>query len=166
MNIFWMTALLAAPSGLVSVDEQINAVYERIAEGAKERDPLVSRHAYAPDALFLDERRPVVQAGEMLHDNMRRSMEALKGADAQARISYRIISRSVQANVAIDIGYYRVSITRAGSRDESISYRKFLVTAEQSEDGAWLISNDASLPSSREAYEGAQRFEGARFDVD
>lgn len=166
MNMLWIAiSILAAQPAPADVDARVNAIYERIAAGAMERDPLLSRHSYAPDAVFLDERRPGMQVGDELHESMRGSMEALRASGAQARISYRVARRTMLGNAAIDSGYYRVSITPPDREaSPSISYRKFLVAAERRDDGSWHITHDASLPSSQETYDSAQPVEGLRFD--
>ena len=165
MNTLWLALALASTPAPGDVDIQVNAIYERIAAAARDQDSLLSRRAYAPDAVFLDERRPGLQVGHELHESMRGSMEALRASGAQARISYRVVRRTIQGNVAIDSGFYRVSIT-ASDRETSpsASYRKFLLAAERREDGSWHITHDASLPSSREAYDSAQPVAGLRFD--
>lgn len=165
MNALWLALALASTPAQGDVNIQVNAIYERIAAAARDQDPLLSRRAYAPDAVFLDERRPGMQAGDELHESMRGSMEALRESGAQARISYRVTGRTVQGNIAIDSGYYRVSITPSDRETSpSASYRKFLVAAERREDGRWHITHDASLPSSQEAYDSAQPVAGLRYD--
>jgi len=162
---FWSAIALASAPAASGINAELNDIYERIAAAAAQRDPLLSRQAYSPDAAFLDERRPAMQIGDELHQSMRESMEALGRSGAQARISYRVARRSVQGNVAIDSGYYRVVFTPPGEgASPAASYRKFLVTAERLSDGNWYITNDASLPSSQEAYERSEPSAGLKFD--
>lgn len=158
-------SILDSPPVQSNVDAQVNAIYERIAEKARQRDPLLSRHTYAPDAVFMDERRPGMHVGDELHDSMRGSMQSLRDTGAQARINYRIVRRTLGDNSVIDAGYYRVAITPADRETPpSTTYRKFLVIAERRGDGVFHITHDASLPSSQEAYDGARRVEGLKYD--
>lgn len=165
MTGLWLALSILASPIHGNVDAQINDLYERIDAAARDRDPELSRQAYAPDAVFLDEREATIQTGEVLHASMRESIEGLRRDGAAARISYRVVRRTVRENLAIDTGYYRVAVSPADRRAApSIAYRKFLLAAEPRPDGRWQIIGDASLPSSQDAYDGAQPVSGLRFD--
>jgi ketosteroid isomerase-like protein len=45
-----------------------------------------------------------------------------------------------------------------------VQYHKFLVVAQRQRDGRWKILRDASLPASKEAWDGAVRSDGLKYD--
>jgi len=157
-------AVFAAAPAAADTNADVNAIYERMAEGIRTLDPEMSRRTYAADAAYLPPNPGPIDQGERLHALMRGSGERLKADQVAMTISYRVVRRTLVGNTAIDMGYYRTAMKRGTDGTEQVRYSKFLLTARREADGTWKISHDASLPSSKEAFEAAQPVPGLRFD--
>lgn len=158
-----LSAFAAAPAA-ADTNADVNAIYERMAEGIRSHDPEMSRRTYTADAAYLPPNPGPIDQGERLHALMRGSGERLKADNVAMTISYRVVRRTLVGDTAIDMGYYRTAMKRGTDGAEQVRYNKFLLTARREADGTWKISHDASLPSSKEAYEAAQPVAGLKYD--
>lgn len=160
-----LAVFAAAPAAAdTNTNTDVNAIYERMAEGIRTHDPEMSRKTYTADAAYLPPNPGPIDQGERLHALMRGSGERLKADQVAMTISYRVVRRTLAGNTAIDMGYYRTTMKRGTDGAEQVRYNKFLLTARREPDGTWRISHDASLPSSKEAYEAATPVAGLKFD--
>lgn len=138
------------------VNAEIDKIYARLAEGIRTADPELSRKTYTDDAIFLPPMPGPIDRGATVHARMKASGERLKADGAAMTVSYRRVSRQVVGDLAIDTGYYRTDMTRTKPEPATMTrYNKFLVVAARQKDGTWKITHDASLPATKEAWEGA-----------
>jgi len=143
----------------------INAVYDRISAGLRDHDPAMSRGAYTPDVLYLPAMPGAIDRGDRFHERMRRSADRLKADKVDAKLSFRVVSRTLRGDTAIDAGYFRNDMTRASPTPTTQTrYSKFLVVAMRQADGSWKISHDASVPATREAFDAAAPHPGLKYD--
>ena len=92
--------------------------------------------------------------------------DRLKADGAVVRADYRVIRRIVSGGIAVDTGFRRQTMTsaKAAGPQPGTQYHKFLVVAQRQSDGSWKIVRDASLPATKEAWDGALRVEGLKYD--
>ncbi|MFC3713991.1 YybH family protein [Sphingoaurantiacus capsulatus] len=165
-------AMLAALPGVAHADthaatanEGVNAIYERMATALSTGDAAMSRLTYADDAVFLPSQPVGIDQGAAVHDKMRMGVERMTADGATFKIAYRIVSRQIAGNLAIDAGYYRTDMTRPTGEPRSLTrYNKMLVVSAKQKDGSWKITHDASVASSQAAYEAAVAQPGLKFD--
>lgn len=157
---------LATTAARADTHADINAIYTRLADGLRAGDAEVSRSTYAPDAIFLPSQPVGIDRGAVVHDRMKAAGERLKADGVDFSISYRVVSRQLVGDrVAIDSGYYRTDMTRPTGEPRTMTrYNKMLVVSAKQPDGRWLITHDASIASSREAFEAATPQPGLKFD--
>lgn len=159
-----LTVFAATPAS-ADVNADVNAIYERMADAIRAKDPDMSRKTYTADAAYLPPTPGPIDQGERLHELMRGGGQRLKADGVAMTITYRIVRRTLAGpDTAIDMGYYRTAMKRGTDGAEQVRYNKFLVTARREADGTWKISHDASLPSSQAAYEAAERVSGLKYD--
>ncbi len=162
-----VAATLAALPAVAHADTNadINAIYDRLAAGLVAGDPALSRSTYADDAIFLPAQPVGIDRGAVVHDRMRQGAERLKADGATMKISYRVVSRQITGNLAIDAGYYRTDMTRPTGEPRSMTrYNKMLVVSAKQKDGSWKITHDASIAASQAAFDGAVAQPGLKFD--
>lgn len=155
-------ALFASPA-LADTNDDLNAIYVRIADGIRTHDAEMSRKAYTDDAAYLPPMAGPIDQGARLHALMKASGERLKADGVDMTVSYRVVGRTLSGDTAIDMGYYRTAMKRADGT-EQVRYSKFLLAARRQADGTWKITHDASLPSTKEAFEAAAPAAGLKYD--
>ncbi|MDO9489753.1 MAG: DUF4440 domain-containing protein [Sphingomonadaceae bacterium] len=144
----------------------VNAIYERMATALAAGDAAMSRLTYADDAIFLPAQPVGIDRGTSVHDKMKLGVERLKADGATFAIKYRVISRQLVGDgLAIDSGYYRTDMTRPSGEPRTMTrYNKMLVVSTRQPDGRWLITHDASVAGSKEAFDAATPQPGLKFD--
>jgi ketosteroid isomerase-like protein len=162
-----VSLVAAAPAAAHPADGALNRLYEKIAAGVAANSGEEVTGAFAADAVVLDSRPGPPANGEAFRAGIARMAERLKADGVEVKAGYRVISRMVTGDVAVDVGYRRQSmaVTKAGGPVPGTQYQKFLVVAQRQADGGWKIIRDASLPASKEAWDAAERTEGLKYDL-
>jgi len=127
------TALAAqAPEGPAA---QFDAVYERFSAAYRQADPDAVAALYWPDAYYLSPNSEIAQGDVGSHFAWLADMEPGKGP----RLSFEIIDRAVDGDLAYDIGIYTL---RRDEHPDRQSRGKFIVVWKRGEDGTWKIHAD------------------------
>jgi len=172
MRWFWIGAgaaalVLAVPAAAQSsADAALNRMYESIAAGVAANAGDAVAGAFAADAVVLDPRPGAPAEGAAFRAGIQRMADRLKADGVTARTEYRIVRRMVAGDLAVDTGYRHMTMatSKPGVAMPADQYHKFLVVAQRQADGSWKIVRDASLPASKEAWDGAVRSAGLKFD--
>jgi len=146
-------------------DAAINRIYETVAAGVAANSGEAISGAFADDAVVMDPRPTPPAVGDAFRATIVGMAAKLKADGVRMSAQYRIERRIRSGELAIDTGYRRQAMTPPGAAAEPmVQYNKFLVVAQRQRDGSWKILRDASLPASKEAWEGAARAPGLKFD--
>lgn len=154
----------AAPAAAHPEDAAINQVYGRIVEAKARNDAAGIAAAFAPEALIIDARPGGAVSGAELGARLAPMASRLAADGVAVGTQYRVERRSVAGDVAVDAGYMRQDMRRAGAAQPMTMITKFLVTLRRQADGGWRILADASMPATEAAWAGAVRGEGLRYD--
>jgi len=158
-------SVAAAPApGDARDDLAINHIYETVAAAVAANSGETIAGAFADDAVVMDPRPSPPAAGEAFRATVVAMAARLKAEGVGVSAQYRIERRIRSGELAIDTGYRRQAMTRPGAAEPMVQYNKFLVVARRQRDGRWKILRDASLPASKEAWDGAVRAPGLKFD--
>jgi uncharacterized protein (TIGR02246 family) len=152
-------ALAAAPE-----DAAINAVYQRLAAARAAGDVEGMAAAFVPAGILVDQRPGPPLPGSELAARLRPMAERLRTDQASIDTAYRIERRSIIGDIALDAGFMRQSIRRAGA-EPNIRYARFLVTMQRGADGTWRIIGDASMAAQEAQWTALTRTEGLHFDT-
>jgi len=162
-----LALVAAAPAAAADpADGAINRLYEAIAAGVAANSGEGVTSAFADDAMVLDPRPGAPVEGAAFRAGIQRMADRLKAEGVQVKADYRVVRRIVSGDMAIDTGFRRQTMvtTKAEGPQPGTQYQKFLVVARRQADGRWRIVRDASLPASKEAWDGAARVEGLKYD--
>jgi uncharacterized protein (TIGR02246 family) len=160
--------LSVAASAAGRDDAGLNALYEGIAAAVAVNDGAGVADRFATDAIVLDPRPEPPARGAAFRSAMTGMAARMKADGVKVRSEYRIDSRTVSGDFAVDTGYRRMTIAGGGAggagAQPMVQYHKFLVVARRQPNGGWRILRDASLPASEAAWNGAVRVEGLKYD--
>jgi ketosteroid isomerase-like protein len=131
-----------AASEVSAVDAELDSVYAAFSEAYARADvQMLLNEVYAPDAFYLPPGSPILRG----HDQFRNQFGFLEpyaaAGDPGPEISFEIVDRDVQGDLAYDIGYY---ILRAPDSppDSEGSRGKFIVVWKRDAEGRWRIHAD------------------------
>jgi uncharacterized protein (TIGR02246 family) len=157
--------LSASAPAAARVDAAINRVYEGIAAAVADNDGAAVANGFAADAIVLDARPGPPVRGEAFRAGMVGMAARMKRDGLKVTAQYRIESRNVSGDFAVDTGYRRLTMAAPGAGPQpAVQYHKFLVVAQRGKDGGWKILRDASLPANEAAWNGARPADGLKFD--
>ena len=143
----------------------VNRIYEIVAAGVAAGSGEGIVDAFAEEAVVMDSRPTPPAAGEAFRKTLVAMAARLKADGVRMSAQYRIERRVRSGELTIDTGYRRQTMIPPGAAAEPrVQYHKFLVVAQRQRDGSWKILRDASLPASKEAWDGAVRAPGLKFD--
>ena len=146
-------------------DAQINRLYEGIAAAVAVNDGAGVADGFAADAIVLDPRPGPAVRGEAFRSGMIAMAGRIKADGVKVSAAYRIESRTLSGDFAVDTGYRRQTMEAPGAGPQPrTQYSKFLVVSRRRKDGGWEIIRDASLPADEAAWNGAARAEGLKYD--
>ena len=156
----------AAPASAGSrADPALNAIYERLAAAKAENAPEKVASEFAAQATLISARPGPPIRGDALAGALRPMAERLKSEKVTVSTAYRVESRRVLGDVALDSGYMRTLFAApAGAARPRDMYNRFLVTFRKKSGGDWKIVGDASLPATSADWDKAARTEGLKFD--
>jgi uncharacterized protein (TIGR02246 family) len=160
-----VAVLSSAPvSAAQAENDAINAVYERLVQAKAEISARRVAEAFDENATLITPRPgPPIRRNEL-----QQGLESMAArmADGKVRVStsYRIESRAVLGDVAVDSGYMRTLFAAPeGAPKPMDMYSRFLVTLKRGADGSWKIIGDASLPADTAAWNNAKQAQGLAF---
>ena len=155
----WLVALLLVMAGWAtrnedrsSVDEAaIEAAYERLSEAYATMDVQMAVDQYTDDAYHLiGTAQRILQGKEELALAFS-MLENMKKKGAQLAIEYRIVDRTIQGDLAYDVGYYKLTNTFDGETRDAVS--KFLTVLKKQADGSWRFQVDHHSSAMRPAFD-------------
>ena len=157
-----VAVLSSAPvSAAQAENEAINVVYEHLVQAKAENSPARVAEAFDENATLITPR----PGPPIRRNGLQQALESMAArmADGRVRVStaYRIESRAVLGDVAVDSGYMRTLFTAPeGAPKPMDMYNRFLLTFKRGADGSWKIIGDASLPADTAAWNNAKQVQG------
>lgn len=137
-----------------TVPPGVAAVYERMSLSYELRDADAVADLYAEDAQYIlpDADQEVVNGRDAIRDIFAAFFEAVALQQQELSIDFRFLRRDQHGDVAYDVGYYRVSVSRKGE-EMSASTGKFSTVLRRMDDDRWRFVVDAYSPAPHEAYD-------------
>ncbi len=133
-----------------STEAAIEATYDRLVQAYETANVDLILDQYADDAYYLiGSAQRILQGKEELglaYSHLQRAKE--KGM--QTTIAFRIVDRTIQNDLAYDIGYFKLTKTRADGESRHTAH-KFTTVLKKQADGSWRFQvdsySDAMLPA-------------------
>jgi len=155
--LFALVVLVAAPIAAQS-PAAVDSVYAAFSRAYRTYDADLLRSIYTPDCQYLPANADTgVQTCETAMRGFEAFFEGARTEDRRLDIAFRFIDRSVDGDLAYDVGYYALTATAPEGETLSVSHGKFVTVLKRQPDGAWRIHVDGYSPAPAAAYEAAGR---------
>ena len=126
----------------VAVHKGLDNVYTSFAEGYRKLDADMVAGLYAENAAYLPPGSNVLIGREKIAKNFADFFSSVKQNNGRLEISFRIVQRQVDKNLAYDIGIY--TLTSFNEKGESSKGTgKFVVVGKREKNGIWRFQVDA-----------------------
>ena len=134
-----------------AIDEAaIDATYERLTQAYKAMDVDMALDQYTDEAYYLIGNAQRILQGKEELGLAYSKLERMKKKGGQTSIEFRIIDRTIQGDLAYDLGYFKLTTARPDGEANSIAH-KFVTVLKKQADGSWRIQvdsySDAMLPA-------------------
>jgi uncharacterized protein (TIGR02246 family) len=121
--------------------EDLDAVYQRLSAAYRALDSSAAITAYTQDALYLQPDEELVQGRKGIQAAFERLFEWAEAKNLELRLTFEIMERDVEHDLAYDVGLY--TLARFHQGDELGSSRgKFVLISRRQADGSWLFHVD------------------------
>ena len=153
--------LLMLPAGNVAsaqsgAEADIQKVYERFSAAYDSLDADMIAPLYADSALYVtsNPEEGVRRGRAGIIESFRGQFASARKRGSRLAISFRIIERAVDGDMAYDVGYYKFSaFPEEGDTFEAAG--KFVAVLRRGADGQWRFQVDGFNPAPLSAYENA-----------
>lgn len=141
---------LSLDSG-VTPHAKIDGIYHQFSVGYRNLDAAAVANLYAETAAYLSPGNNVETGRPKILENFKGFFDSVRKGNGKLEISFRILQRQVDTNLAYDVGIY----TLISTNDKGESRRgsgKFVVVAKRGKDDVWHFQVDgySDLPKQPE----------------
>lgn len=137
--------------GTVDDSAALDSVYARFSDAYDALDPEAVAALYTDDAYYLPGGGAILQGTADLRAAFA-FLTRTKEAGGDLDLSFRIVDRGIDGDLAYDIGYYRLASKRTDGT-ESVSVGKFITILKRQSDGRWLFQADGFSNAPPEAFD-------------
>lgn len=137
----------AQPNQVLTLDpgvaphKEIDAVYQTFSRAYDNLDPVLVSDLYGNEALYLAPGRPIQKGREEIHKSFKGFFDWAREKGRTLSVSFHIVERGVNGNLAYDVGIYTLKGSGGGMPDGE-DQGKFVVIARKREDGTWYFQVD------------------------
>lgn len=125
----------------VAPHKGLDEVYRRFSEGYKKLDAASVANLYSETAAYLAPKNNIEIGRQKVLGIFTGFFDSVKQKNELIEISFRIVQRQVDKNLAYDVGIY--TLTTFDEKGESrASSGKFVVVAGREKDGVWRFQVD------------------------
>ncbi len=134
-------------------EARIDAVYERFSQAYDEWDTQAMVDLYTDDALYLSG-DGAIRRGRAAIEESFSFLQRVKDRGETVSISFRLIDRAIEGDLAYDVGYYQTISTPADGEPRT-SVGKFITVLKKQTDGSWRFQVDGYNSAPVDAFEQA-----------
>jgi uncharacterized protein (TIGR02246 family) len=125
----------------VAPHKGLDEIYRRFSEGYKKLDAASVANLYSETAAYLAPKNNIEIGRQKVLGIFTGFFDSVKRKNERIEISFRIVQRQVDKNLAYDVGIY--TLTSFNEKGESrASNGKFVVVARREKDGVWRFQVD------------------------
>ncbi len=133
----------------VAPHKGLDEIYRRFSEGYKKLDAASVAGLYSETAAYLAPGNNIQTGRQKILENFSGFFDSIKQRNGRADISFRIVQRQVDKNLAYDVGIY--TLTTFNEKGEARqSSGKFVVVATRDKSGVWRFQVDGYSDLPRE----------------
>lgn len=119
----------------------IDAVYKSFSEGYKTLNPETVANLYTENAAYLAPEDDVLTGRAGILENFKGFFDSVRNDGRNMTISFRILQRKAEKNMAYDVGIYTLRSFKDG-KEIGAGQGKFVVVAIKEKDGKWRFQVD------------------------
>ncbi|MGI9056179.1 MAG: YybH family protein [Pyrinomonadaceae bacterium] len=125
----------------VSAHKEIDAVYKNFSEAYKTLDVEKVTNLYTETAAYLPPDNEILQGREQIRPTFKSFFDWIKKEGRTMTISFQIVQRKTNKNLAYDVGIYTIRQYKDG-KEVGTGQGKFVVVAVKEKDGKWRFQVD------------------------
>jgi ketosteroid isomerase-like protein len=150
------TSSIAAEKSLVleqgvAPHKELDGIYRQFSEGYKKLDAASVVDLYSDTAAYLAPGSPMQIGRQKVSDIFTGFFDSVKKRNGRLEISFRILQREVDRNLAYDVGIYTLTSFDEKGASSGKDSGKFVVVARRGKGGIWRFQVDGynSLPKEK-----------------
>ena len=135
------TAELVLEKG-VAAHAEIDAIYKSFSDAYRLLDVEKVANLYSETAAYLPPNDNILQGRDAIRPSFKSFFEWIKQEQRTMTISFRIVQRKVDKNLAYDVGIFTIRQSKDGKLIGTPGQGKFFVVAVLEKDGKWRFQVD------------------------
>jgi len=136
------------------LDRNLDAVYAAFRGAYARLDARAVAALYHDDALYLAAGEAPKRGRGEIEAGFRSFFDGVREGGGTLALEFRILRRDVAADLATDVGYYRLAVVRNGVRGNA-SVGRFVTVSRPDGDGAWRFVVDSYSAADAAEYDAA-----------
>lgn len=125
----------------VRMHQGIDEIYRQFSDSYRTLNVEKVTNLYTEHAAYLAPERDITQGRAAIRENFRSFFERVKTDGRNMTISFQILQRQVDKNMAYDVGVYTIRSYKDG-KQIGTGQGKFVVVAVKEKDGKWRFQVD------------------------
>lgn len=134
------TSALTLDKG-VRPHKEIDAIYAAFGDGYRTLDVEKVTALYSESAAYLPPNSPVLNGRDEIRPTFKSFFDWVRAEGRTMTISFRILQRGTDKNLAYDVGIYTIRQFKDG-REVGVGEGKFVTVATRAKDGKWRFQVD------------------------
>lgn len=125
----------------VAAHKEIDAIYKTFSEAYRTLDVEKVTNLYTENAAYLPPNDGILQGREQIRPTFQSFFDWIKKENRTMTISFQIVQRRADKNLAYDVGIYTIRQYQDG-KQVGMGQGKFVVVAVREKDGKWRFQVD------------------------
>lgn len=126
----------------VPAHNEIDGIYKTFSEAYRTLNVDLVANLYTDDAAYLPPSNVILQGRAEIRLTFKSFFDYIKNEGRTMTISFQIIQRKVDKNLAYDVGIYTIRQYKEGKQVGESGQGKFVVVAVKEKDGKWRFQVD------------------------
>lgn len=126
----------------VAAHAEIDAIYRTFSDAYRTLDVEKVANLYSETAAYLVPNNDILQGRDAIRPTFRSFFEWVKNEGRTMTISFQIVQRKADKNLAYDVGIYTIRQYKDGKQVGDAGQGKFIVVAVREKDGKWRFQVD------------------------
>lgn len=134
----------------VAAHKGLDEVYRRFSEGYRKLDPALVANLYSETAAYLAPGDNIQIGRQKILEGFKRFFDSVKKENGKLAISFRIVQRQIDKDLAYDVGVFTLTSTNEKGEARR-GGGKFVVVAKREKDDVWRFQVDgySDLPKAQ-----------------
>ena len=126
----------------VPAHREIDAIYKSFSEAYRTLEVEKVTNLYTENAAYLPPDSEILQGRQQIRPTFKSFFDLVKKEGRTMTISFRIVQRRADKNLAFDVGIYTIRQFKDGAPVGNPGQGKFVVVAVKEKDGKWRFQVD------------------------